>query len=577
MNDVLKHNKIFDFFKKHKLSYLISIAIMLLASFVLTLTPKILGKTIDIMKTEGFDRNLVIQNIGYLVLATVSAFLLAYTWRHIFVANSRKMECSLREDLYRHFQILSPNFYSNRKTGDLIAYAVNDIAAVRTAFGPAIAIALSGLVICIYSVYSMAANINLLLTLLSLIPIPPLVVFIVVTGQRIQDYFKEVQKNYANISDKVQENISGIRVIKAYVQERQEIESFESLNGKMRNSNLRLVRISALIAPAIETCFGISFAISLIFGYRMVVNGRISLGDFVSFNSYLTMIVRPITIIGKVIKNLQMGTASAKRLNELFSAQPDIKSPPNAVTRDIIGGLELKNVSFSYNGTSDRALENISLKIEPGQTIGITGQTGSGKSTLMDILIRCYDPNSGEVLMDGRNLKDYSLDTVKEAFGFVPQESFLFSSTIRENITFFRDVYSENEIIDAACCSNIYDTIQKMPKGLDTVIGERGVNLSGGQQQRLAIARAVIKNSPILILDDALSAVDADTEEIIVKNLRKIRCGKTTIIISHRLSALSNTDVIAVMENGRIIEKGSQSELLAERGKYYEIHKEQNQ
>lgn len=555
---------------------MISIAVMLLASFIQTLAPKILGRTIDIMKGEGFDKSLVVQNVIYLALAAVSAFLLSYIWRRVFVGNSRKMECSLREELYRHFQILSPNFYSTRKTGDLIAYAVNDIAAVRTAFGPAIAIALSGLAICVYSIYCMAVNVSLELTVLSLIPIPPLVVFIVVTGQRIQNNFKEVQKNYAAISDKVQENISGIRVIKSYVQEQQEIEAFKSMNGNMKDSNLRLVRISALIAPAINSCFGISFAISLILGYLMVIDGRISLGDFVSFNSYLTMIVRPITIIGRVIKNLQMGSASVKRLNGIFSAQPDIKSPPNALRREVIGGLELKNVSFCYKGTAIRVLENVNLLIEPGQIIGITGQTGSGKSTLMNILLRCYDPDSGEVLLDGIKLKDYSLETIKEAFSFVPQETFLFSSSIKDNISFFRDVYSDNEILDAARCSNIYDTIQKLPKGFETVIGERGVDLSGGQQQRLAIARAVIKNSPILILDDALSAVDSDTEAVIVKNLREIRRGKTTIIISHRLSALSNTDVIIVMENGRIAEKGSQSELLAKRGRYYEIQKEQN-
>ncbi len=576
MAAILEEHKILKFFKQHRLSYFISIALMLLASFVQTLAPRILGETVDIMRSDGFDKALVLKNISLLLLAAVGAFSLAYIWRRIFIGNSRKLECSLREDLFRHMQTLPADFYSGRKTGDLIAYAVNDIAAVRTAFGPAIAIALSGLVICVYSICFMAINIDLKLTLICLIPIPPLVVFIIKTGQRVQTNFKEVQKCFADISDRVQENISGIKVIKSYVQEDKEIEAFKHTNGDMKEKNLRLVRISSSVAPMIDASFGISFAVSLILGYRMIGDGSITLGEFISFNSYLTMIVRPITIIGRVINNLQMGLASVKRLDEIFSASSDIEFSPDAIDAGISGEIELKNICYSHKGALTPALNNVSLKIGAGQTIGITGKTGSGKSTLMNILIRCCDPCSGEVLLDGRNLRCYSEGTLKNSFSFVPQETFLFSSSVRDNITFFKDLYSDMELTEAALCSDIYETVTGFSKGFDTEVGERGADLSGGQQQRIAIARAVIRNSPVLILDDALSAVDSETEKTIVNNLREMRRGKTTIIISHKLSALKNADLIAVMDDGKIAEAGSEAELLAERGKYYDIYIEQN-
>jgi len=549
---------------------------MLVSTYMQTLTPKILGETIDILKTTGFDKSLVRHNIVLFVFATLCAFFFAFIWRRIFIGNSRKLECSLREDLYRRMQVLGPSFYGSRKTGDLMAYAVNDISAVRTAFGPAIAIALSSIVTCAYSIYYMAAVISPRLTFLCLLPIPPLVVFVVRTSRKVQTSFRDVQRSLAGISDRVQENLSGMKVLKSYVQESNEIQAFSEINSSARNANIRQTRLSSSVAPAIEICFGASFSLSLLLGYKMILEGHMTMGEFISFNSYLTLMVRPVTIIGRVVNNIQMGTASDKRLNEIFSTVPDISFPKDGFDGAVSGSIELIDVSYRYGRGAAPALDGINLKIAAGQTVGITGRTGSGKSTLSDILMRCCDPASGCVLLDGRDIRAYSETALKSAFCFVPQETFLFSASVRENIAFFKDTYTDNEIAAAAHCSDIYDTVAGFPHGFDTQVGERGGKLSGGQQQRIAIARAVIKNAPILIIDDALSALDAETEAAVLRGLKSARAGKTNIIISHKLSAIAEADRIVVMNKGRIAEEGTKAELLAKRGAFYDICIEQS-
>ncbi len=568
-------NKIINFFKENKFSYIAGIIFMILSSYIQALFPKVLGKTIDLLSVHSINKSMVFTDIFYIVLISIGTFIFTFIWRNLVIGNARKLECDLREKLFSHFQKMSPEFYSERKTGDLIAYAINDISAVRMTFGPATALAINGVVLCIVSIYSMCNAIDFRLTLITLLPIPFIVIFTTKIGKIIKVRFRKVQENFSNISDKVQENIYGIRVIKGYVQEDNEIENFEILNKQISNSNLSMVRASSLLAPVIEVAFSISFVMNLIIGGNMVLAKKISLGDFVAFNSYLTMIMTPIISIGRVINIYQRGMASLGRLNDIFKVKPQIKDALNQKTIELLGNAEFKNFDFSYPGTSTNVLNNINLKISKGHTLGIIGKTGSGKSTLVNSLFKLYNLGSGEVFIDGKDINTIPVAALRTSFAIIPQDNFLFSDTIKNNISFFKDIYSEDDLEVASKNSLIYESIVDFKDGFETLLGERGVNLSGGQKQRVSIARAIIRNPSILILDDSLSAVDTITEKQVLHNLKELRADKTNIIIAHRISAVAHADEIIVLDKGRISERGTHTQLIKERGLYYEIYNEQ--
>lgn len=567
---------IIKFFKDNKLTYAIGLVFMFLSSYIQTLFPKVLGRTIDILKTNNFDAKLVKLNILYILLISIGTFASTYAWRNLVIGNARKLECYFREMLFRHFQNMSVQFYNKRKTGDLIAYAINDISAIRMTFGPATAMTFNGLVVCIASIYSMVHAINWRLTLMSLLPIPLIIFFMLNIGKIVQRRFKKVQENFASISDRVQENIYGIRVIKSYVQEDEEVNNFEKLNKEMMKSNLDMVRISSYLSPIIELCFSVSFVLNLIMGGNMVLNGKISLGDFIAFNTYLMMIMGPVISIGRVITIFQRGMASFNRLNEIFDVEPDIKDGEKMINAPVQGNIEFKDLSFAYPNTNEEVLHNINIKIPKGHTLGIVGKTGSGKSTLANLLFKQYNVDSGSIFIEGNDINDYSLETLREGFGYVPQDNFLFSASIKDNIKFFKDIYSDEEVENAAKNSCIYENIVEFPDKFNTILGERGVNLSGGQKQRVSIARAIVKKPAVLILDDALSAVDTITESCILANFKRIRKGKTAIIIAHRISSVEDADEIIVLDKGRIKERGNHEELLNKGGLYYEIYTEQH-
>lgn len=568
-------NIILDFFKKNKITYIVGIIFMLLSSFIQTLFPKVLGAAIDILKENHFDTKLVKIKILYILLIGAGTFLCTYIWRNLVIGNGRKLECSLREKLFKHMQKLSPEFYNTKKTGDLIAYAINDISAVRMTFGPAAAMSINGIVVCISSIYLMSQAINWRLTLMSLLPIPLLVFFMLKIGKIVQKRFRHVQETFASISDRVQENIYGIRVIKAYVQEEDEVKNFGVISNEMMESNLSMVRVSSLLSPVIELCFSISFVLNLIIGGNMVLKNTITLGDFIAFNTYLTMIMGPVISIGRVINIFQRGMASLKRLNEIFNVSPQITDGAAMIKMPVKGSINIKNLDFKYPGAEVFALKDVSVEIPKGHILGIIGRTGSGKTTLANLLLKLYNVQNGMIYIDENDINDYELETLRRGFGYVPQDNFLFSASIKDNIKFFSDDYSDEEIEKAAKVSCIYENIENFPDKFDTLLGERGVNLSGGQKQRISIARAVIMNPAILILDDALSAVDTITETEILSNLKKIRKDKTTIVIAHRISALSDADEIIVLDEGMISERGTQEELLRKGGLYYDIYKEQ--
>ncbi|HEY5562742.1 MAG TPA: ABC transporter ATP-binding protein, partial [Clostridiaceae bacterium] len=483
-------NIIFEFFKKHKMSYIIGFVFMMLTSYIQSLFPRVLGNTIDILSTNNFDFTIVKIKILYILLIALGTFISTYTWRNLIVVNTRNLECYLRERLFNHFQKSSPEFYNQKKTGDLIAYAINDISAVRMALGPATAMIINIIILCSISIYSMSTILSLKLTLMILIPIPFIILFMMKTGKRVQKQFRKVQENFASISGRVQENIYGIRVIKSYVQEEAEALKFETLNNEMMNSSINMVKISSVLAPVIEISFSISFVMNLIIGGNMVLKGKISLGDFIAFNGYLTMVMGPIISIGRVINIFQRGFASMKRLDEIFNVSPIINAGSKMISSSIIGEIEFNNLSFSYANSDIKALENIKLKIPKGCTVGIIGKTASGKSTLLNLLLKLYSSPNKEIFIDSIDINDYSLEALRSSIGYVPQDDFLFSASIKDNIKFFKDIYTDEEVKNAAQISSIYESIMNFPNEFDTILGERGVNLSGGEKQRISIARA---------------------------------------------------------------------------------------
>ncbi len=573
------------FLRKYGWRYLPGTALIVVCSYIQTLSPLVLGEIFDTFDAPFVDRALVMSKAWLLVLIAFGVFVTRISWRYLVMGNARHMECMLREQLFEHLQQMPPAFYQTKKTGDLMAYAINDINAIRMSYGPGLALGIQGLATGALAISSMITRISPHLSLLALIPIPFIMIVIVFMGRQVRSRFTQVQKTFAEVSDRVNENVGGIRVVKAYVQEDSEIERFESLNVKMKTTSMSMVRVSALMNPLIQLLFGISFTIGIVYGASMVYNGTLSVGDFVAFNSFLTLIVRPVTMLGRIINILQRGNASNLRLKEVLTSKSNVPQGSETL-KNYSGALEVKNLTFSYNGvsgangengeTSRPALKDISFKLEPGKTLGIIGHTGSGKTSLVNALLKFHPVPDGAIFMDGVDINRLTLRSVREPYGCVPQDGFLFSSTIKENILFYDPAADDEALDEAANMADIYETIQEFPDGYDTVLGERGVNLSGGQKQRVAIARALVKKPAIYLFDDALAAVDTRTEERIIAGLREATSDRTTIFIAHRASVIRHADEILLLDDGQIAERGSHEDLLAMGGKYAELWQKQS-
>jgi ATP-binding cassette, subfamily B, multidrug efflux pump len=535
--------------------------------------PLIMRSGIDSL-TKGFSMPVVIKLAAALIAVSALKGLFQYWMRVILIGISRDIEYDLRNDLFGNLVRLSWDFYARYRTGDLMARATNDLNAVRMMLGPGVMYWCETTFTLVLAVAVML-SVDWPLTLLSLAPAPLVSVAVIYFGRRIHDRFEAIQKMFSDISSRVQENLSGVRVIRAYVQEAAELRHFEALNRDYIAQNIRLARLSGFFMPLLQALIGVTFLIVLWVGGYRLLSGHITLGSFVMFNTYMGMLVWPMIAMGWVVNLMQRGTASLDRINELLRAQPSIAPPavPRAIPVPLYGDVEFRDVSVCYG--EGPALVDVNLKIEGSTTVAIVGHTGSGKSTLVNLIPRLIDPDSGCVTLDGIDLRDFDPSDVRRQIGFVPQETFLFSATIAENIAFGVENASMEEIRRAANIAGLGTDIDEFPNGYETTVGERGLTLSGGQKQRTAIARAILRNPKILILDDALSSVDTLTEERILSALSDMMHGRTTILISHRVSTVRNADRIIVLEHGTVMEEGTHEQLLRNGGYYADLYQKQ--
>ena len=494
-------------------------------------------------------------------------------WKLIGI--SREIEFDLRNDLFRHLERLSYSYYQRTRTGDIMARATNDLNAVRMLLGPAIMYSANTIVFTAAALAFMW-RISPRLTLYAFAPLPLVSIIVQYFGRRIHERFERIQAMFSDISARAQENFSGVRVLRAYVQEEPEIKAFEDANQEYIRRSLLLVRLMGMLWPTLELLLGLAIVLVLWLGGREVLFARMSPGDFVAFTTYMVLLTWPIIALGWVLNIFQRGTASMGRINEIFAEKPEIADEPSSGTTvpPAIGGeIEFRDLSFSYNGTP--VLRHVNLQIPSGTSLAIVGPTGSGKSTLVNLIARVYDAAPGMVLLDGRPIREFRLSDLRSNIGFVPQETFLFSDTIRENIALGTKEASDDQVHEAAEAASIAADIEDFPEKYSTMVGERGITLSGGQKQRTAIARAILRDPRILILDDALSSVDTHTEEKILTHLREVMRGRTTIFISHRVSTVRNADRIAVLHQGSIVELGTHEELIARNGYYTDLYNKQ--
>jgi ATP-binding cassette subfamily B multidrug efflux pump len=538
--------------------------------------PRLLGIMTDKISEEGLQHRDFLPYLGILVGLSLLIAAFRYLWRIFVMGNARRLEYSLRRMLFGHLQDLSPEFFTSHKTGDLMAHATNDIRAVRMALGNGIVMTVDAVFLTTAILIMMVRTISWKLTLMALLPLPLMLAVVVGFGRVIHTRFKAVQEAFAALTDRTQENFAGIRVVKGFAQEEAELTRFAEVNEQNVAMNMRLVRIWGLFWPLVSYLAGLSFTIVLGYGGMMVINGAISLGDFVAFNSYLGMLTWPILAIGWVMNIIQRGRASMDRINSILDEVPAVQDEPAlAELKRLSGEITIKDLTFTYPGAPSPALEGINLQIAPGETVGILGRTGSGKTTLLNLLLRLYNPPYGTITLDGHDIRRIPLELLRTSIGYVPQDNFLFSTSIKENVDFAATDASLDDVVKFTELAEVYRDIKDFPSQFDTMVGERGVTLSGGQKQRIAIARALIKDPQVLILDDSLSAVDTETEEAILQNLKGVFDGRTVILVSHRISTLQGADKIVVLDQGRIVQMGTHDELVQQPGLYQEIYQRQ--
>lgn len=563
------------YFKMEWRRYLTGILLLAIVSFCLQVPPKIVGFTVDHINKGTLSKQLLVTYISVLAALALLMYVLRFFWRVMIYGSSTKLALLLRNRLYDHFTNMSPKFYQKRRIGDLMAHSTNDLQAIEMTAGEGILTLVDSLLLGGMTLITMFATISWKLTLISLLPMPMMAWLTSKYGSMLHQQFHKAQEAFSMMNDKVQESISGVRVIKAFGQEEEDVDEFKELSKDVVRKNVKVAKIDALFDPTIFIIVGLSFFLSVAFGSYFVVQGELSIGQVVSFTTYLGLLIWPMLAFGWLFNIVERGRASYDRVSALLKVDESIKEDETGLKIVPSGSIRFQLEHFSYDQTAQNTLENICFELEKGKTLGIVGKTGSGKTTLCKLLLREFEVKNGQIYLDEKDINRFALHSLREAIGYVPQDHFLFSATILENIAFGKYNASFKEIKAAAKAAAIHDDIVQFKDGYETMVGERGVTLSGGQKQRISIARALLLDREILILDDSLSAVDARTEERIVENLKEKRKGKTTIITAHRLSSIDHADLIIVLDNGKIIQMGTHETLINEDGWYKDTYNRQ--
>ena len=555
----------------------LAVGIVCILASVLTglYIPRLVGQSVDALLRAGVTWGVLLRYALTILGVSLVSGVFLFFQRRILINMSRHVEYDLRRDFYAHLQQMPLSFFQANRIGDLMARATNDLAAVRQLAGPMIMYTLQTVLVVVI-ILPLMLRISVRLTLLLFVTMPLVSLTVKYFGQQVHTRFEKIQEFFSQISARAQENFTGVRVVRAYAQEGAEIEVFNRLNREYAERNLSLVRVEAMMRPLLQFLIGLGYVLILWYGGSLAVRGSMSVGQFTEFSLYLTRLIWPLIALGYVVNLYQRGTASLKRMNAIFDAEPAIKDEPGVREQPPIKGrIEFRGLHFSHGEGLPEVLRGIDLTIEAGQTVAFVGRTGTGKSTLMNLIPRLLDPPPGAVLVDGVDVRDYPLAQLRAAVGYVPQETFLFSDALAENIAFGVERAGRAEVEWAAEIAGLSDDVRGFPEGFDTLVGERGITLSGGQKQRTAIARAVMRQPRILILDDALSSVDTYTEEKILAQLRGVMRERTSLIVSHRVSTVRDADLICVLDGGHVTERGTHEELLARGGEYAALYERQ--
>jgi ATP-binding cassette subfamily B protein len=571
---------LFPYMRRYRRDFFWGGVSVVLSNAIWIFFPQVIGVAIDDLN-RGVTQKKIWLYAGLLVAVSVAKAIFLFLTRWIIIGISREIEFDLRNDLFRQLEKQSAAYYQQHRTGDIMARMTNDLNAVRMLLGPAIMYSANTVLFSVGALFFLL-KISPFLTLVALVPLPLASILVQAMGRKIHERFERIQSMFSDISAQAQENFSGARLVRAFAQEEAQIAVFETSNREYIRRGLKLVQLMGMLWPTLEFVLGLAMAISLLVGGHEVLSHRISVGDFVAFTTYMLMLTWPVIALGWVVNLFQRGTASVLRIDELLKAEPSIddRDADDSIPAGLSlrGEIEFRDLTFSYddnNGQSVEVLHDLSLKIPAGSSLALVGPTGAGKSTLVNLIARIYDATPGSILIDGRPIRQYPLDVLRANIGFVPQETFLFSETIRGNIAFGVPRATPDEILRAAEAARIRKEFEEFPRGFETLVGERGLTLSGGQKQRSALARAILCDPRILILDDSLASVDTYTEELILEELRRVMEGRTTILISHRISTVRHADRIAVLSAGQIVELGTHDELLTRNGHYASLFQKQ--
>ena len=565
--------KLWWFFKLEKRRYLVGIVALVLVSVLNLIPPMVMGRVIDAITSGRLTQDELLLHLFYLLLAAFGMYYLRYVWRMYILGTSYRLGQIMRSRLFEHFTKMSPAFYQNYRTGDLMAHATNDINALTRLAGGGVMSAVDASITALVTLLTMLFSISWQMTLVAILPLPFMAYATSRLGRKTHKAFGESQAAFSELNNKVQESVSGIKVTKSFGYQSDELASFQEVNDLTFQKNLQTMKYDSLFDPMVLLFVGSSYALTLLVGAFIVQAGQVTVGNLVTFISYLDMLVWPLMAIGFLFNITQRGKVSYQRIESLLSQESPVKDPESPLDGIENGRLDYAIDRFAFE--DEETLRDIHFSLEKGQTLGLVGQTGSGKTALIKLLLREYDVDQGAIYLNGHDIRNYRLADLRSLMGYVPQDQFLFASSILENICFGNPDLPFSAVEEATQLAQVYQDIQAMPEGFDTVIGEKGVSLSGGQKQRLAMSRAMILNPDILILDDSLSAVDAKTEFAIIDNLKETRKDKTTIITAHRLSAVVHADLILVMQNGQIIERGTHEDLLALDGWYAQTYQSQ--